>query len=306
VRGHLLHRRKRLDDRADGREPFGGEALHRDRLEEGLEPEAADRARPAAGGEDVVAAGGVVARRDRRRAAHEHGARVSDARRQCLRVLAEEHEVLRCQRLHRGERSLEVAVGVHDAADRVRPVLGLRRELELRDVRVGAGACQHDDLGRACGQVDRNLAGDEQLGLVDVHVPGPDDLRDALDIGEPGDRLRPADGPDLSEAELLGGGGDHPGPGGRRCHDNAVDPGDLRRNGAHDQCRDESARDVDADRVERHPAALELDAGPHLEPNVGRPLALVPPANGVRKLAKSGDGKLAFRLRPRRLGAVEA
>ena len=39
----------------------------------------------------------------------------------------------------------------------------------------------------------------------------------------------------------------------------------LRRHGAHDERRDEVARDVDPDRVERHPAALEHDARLDLE-----------------------------------------
>ena len=59
-------------------------------------------------------------------------------------------------------------------------------------------------------------------------------------------------------------------------------PGDLRRHRAHHECRDERPRNVDPDRVERHPAPLELDARLDLEPDVGRPL--LPRASGGRGL----------------------
>ena len=60
----------------------------------------------------------------------------------------------------------------------------------------------------------------------------------------------------------------------------------------------EVARHVDADRVERHPAALEHHAGLDLERDVGGALRLVPAAHAVgerqerlaRQLRRLGDG----------------
>ena len=84
VRGHALGGGERLDDRPHALEPVARQALHRHRLEERLEAEAADRARPAARRQDVVAAGRVVAGGDRRVGADEDRAGVADARRERL------------------------------------------------------------------------------------------------------------------------------------------------------------------------------------------------------------------------------
>src|SRR5204862_6490290 len=97
-------------------------------------------------------------------------------------------------------------------------------------------------------------------------------------VGEPADRLRPAERPDLVYAEQLRGGGDQACAGGRRADDELLDTGSLRRHRAHDERRDEVARDVDPDRLERHPPPLERYAGLDLEGDVRRPLRLVPAA----------------------------
>ena len=115
------------------REPPGGQPLHGHRLQERLEPEAADRARPAARREHVVAAGRVVAGRDGRAAADEDGARVADARRERLGSSPSRTTCSGASRLDLGERALEVAVASTIAADGVGAVLGLRGELELGD-----------------------------------------------------------------------------------------------------------------------------------------------------------------------------
>jgi hypothetical protein len=144
-------------------------------------------------------------------------------------------------------------------------VLALGSELQLDDARVGARVGDHDDLGRPARQVDRHVARDLELRVVHVLVAGPDDLVHPLDVREPADRLRPAERPDLLEAEHLGRGRDEPGALRRRADDDPPHARGLRRHGAHDEGRDEIARHVDADRVERHPAALERDARLHLE-----------------------------------------
>ena len=198
--------------------PCARQALHRHRLQEGLEPEAADRAGPPAGGQHVVPAGRVVARRHRRPGPDEDGAGVANPRRELLRLLAEQHEVLRRELLHAGERALEVAVRLHETTDGVGPVLPLGGELELGDLEVGAVGGEDDHLRGPCGEVDRDVARDEQLRLVHECVSRADDLVDGRDrlrpVGHGGDRLRPAHGPDLLQPEQLGRRATMPAPAG--------------------------------------------------------------------------------------------
>ena len=167
----------------------------------------------------------------------------------------------------------------------------------MRGSALGVG--DDDHLGRAAGQVDRDVARDLELRVVHVLVAGPDDLVDAADVREPADRLRPAERPDLVDAEQLGRGGDEAGALRRRADDDPLDARGLRRDGAHDERRDEVARHVDADRLERHPAALEHDAGLDLERDVGRPLRLVPAAHAVgereERLARQRSGSATAR-----------
>ena len=121
-------------------------------------PMPTDRPGPARGRKDVVASRRVVAGCDRRPRADEDRARVADPRRELLGVVAEHDEMLGSDGVHLGHRRSRVSVHGHDAADGVRTVLGLRGELELDDSVVGTGPGQHDDLGRAGGQIDRDLA----------------------------------------------------------------------------------------------------------------------------------------------------
>ena len=84
------------------------------------------------------------------------------------------------------------------------------------------------------------------------------------------------------------------------------DAGHLRGHGAHDERRDEVARHVDADGVERHPAPFEHDARLDLERDVRRTLHLVPAADAVGE--RRGSPRAAARRRrhgARRLDAVE-
>ena len=60
-----------------------------------------------------------------------------------------------------------------------RPVLGLRRQLELDDARLGIRSGEHDDLGRSCRKVDCDVPRDEELRLVHVRAARPADLVDA-------------------------------------------------------------------------------------------------------------------------------
>src|SRR5439155_26382083 len=92
VRGQALGGGERLDGRAYPLEPLPGQTLHRDRLQERLEPEAADRTRPTAGREHVVGARAEVARGHRRPLADADGPGVANPRRERLR-LAEEDEM---------------------------------------------------------------------------------------------------------------------------------------------------------------------------------------------------------------------
>ena len=190
-------------------------------------------------------------------------------------------------------------------------MLRLRRELELGDRAVGAAADDHEHLRWTRGQIDRDLAKDEQLRLVHIRVPRPDDLVDSRDrlgaVRERRDRGRPAHRPDLFDPEELGRGRhDRCTRRGRRDLD-SVDAGNLGRHDAHHERRDEPPRHVHADGFERHPAPFELDARLDLEAQVPRPLQRMPPSNAVgereervrRQLVARRDGTA-------RLDAVES
>ena len=141
----------------------------------------------------MIRPGAEIAARHRRPLPDEHGARVPDAR--CERFcVAEQHEVLGRDRFRFLERR-------DDAAHRFVSVLGLRRELELREAAVAPGAEQHHYLGRPGRQIDGDVAGDRELRVVHVRAAGPDDLVHALDVREMADRLRAADRPHVLYAE---------------------------------------------------------------------------------------------------------
>ena len=144
-------------------------------------------------------------------------------------------------------------------------MLALGGELELRHERIRTLPGEDDDLGRPGGQIDGDLARHEQLRLVHVRAARAADLvhpRNRLRaIGERRDRRWTAERPHLVDPEEPRGGGDEPRAGRRRRDGDAADAGHERRDSAHDQGRDEAARDVDADRGERRPAPLELDTG---------------------------------------------
>ena len=256
----------------------------------------------------MVATGRVVARCHRRARSDEDGACVADAAGERL-GLAEQDEMLRSDPFHLGERRLEI-VTVEDAAHGLVTVLGLRRHLELRDAPVAAAAEHDDDLGRPRRKVDGDVARDEQLRLVHVGVAGTDDLVDTCDhlgpVGERGDCVRAADRPDVVDTEQRRRRGHDARTRGRRHDDDPLDTGGARRHGAHHERRDEAARNIDADRRERHPASFEVDSGLDLEPEVGRALRLVPPTHAVGEVEHrplrqpfAGDG-------PRGSDAVEA
>ncbi len=190
-----------------------------------------------------------------------------------------------------GRDRLRLRERLDDTADRVRAVLGLGGELELDETRVDLGGCDNDNLGGAARQVDRDVALHLELRLVDVGVPRADDLVDLAHVGEPADRLRPAERPDLVDPEQLGRGGDRPAPAGGVQTTIRSTPGDLGRDGAHDERRDEIARHVDADRLERQPAPFEQHAGLDLERDVGRPLRLVPARHAVGELRAARRGR---------------
>ena len=209
------------------------------------------------------------------------------------------------------ERVLNVAVGVHDPADRVGSVLGLCRKLQLGDLPVRVLAYQDDHLGRPRREVDRHVARDQQLGLVHVRVARPHDLVHALDrvrsVRERRDGLRTADRPHFADQiKRLGRRGDETGALRRRHHDDPLDPCDLRRYCAHDERRHETTRDVDADGAKRHPAPLELDARCNLEADVGRTLELVPAADRIREREQRRGRQPVGRLGAGGCGVVQA
>ena len=121
----------------------------------------------------------------------------------------------------------------------------MRGELELDEARVDAPVCDDDDLRRPARQVDRDVTRDGKLRLVHVGVAGADDLVDLAHVGEPADRLRPAD-PERGCSR-----GDEACALWRGANDQLPDSRDLRRHSAHDEGRDEIPGDVDADALER-------------------------------------------------------
>ena len=228
--------------------PSSRQALDRHRLEERLEPEPADRARPAARRQDVVAAGRVVAGGDRRPRPDEDRAGVADAAGVRLGV-AEQHEVLGRDRLGLLER---------------RDARGRRRRGRARAARRArarsARASPSPSTTTSDGPPGRSIATSREtssFASFTYGLPGPDDLVDALDVGEPADRLRARRAPRPRRCRAPR----RPRRRARRpaaaCRRRSADARGLRRHGAHDERRDEVARHVDADRVERHPAALE-------------------------------------------------
>ena len=73
-------------------------------------------------------------------------------------------------------------------------MLGLGSELQRGDPLVGTGPGEDDHLGRPGGKIDRDVAQDEELGLVHVRTPWTADLVHARD------RLR-----SVREAAIAGG-----------------------------------------------------------------------------------------------------
>ena len=267
-------------------------------------PDSAARASPAAGRQDVIAAGRVVAGRHRRPRPHEDGARVADTAGERLGV-AEQDEVLGGDRLGLRERPVEVAVGLDQPADGVAPVFALSRQLQVDHAPIRVRAGQHDDLGRAGRQVDRDVARDDQLGLVHGRAPRAYDLRDPPDVCEPADGLRAADRPHVVESQQARRSRDRARPAGRSGDDDPLHAGLERGHRAHHERRDEPARHVDTDRLDCDPAPLELDAGGGFHAHVGGPLGRVPAPDRMRE----GEDSLVGRRRglgPCGLGAVEA
>src|SRR5579862_4437273 len=295
--GQPLDLGERLHRRPHAREPLARQPLDRDRLHERLETEAADRARPAARRKNVIRTCAEIAARHGGPFAHEDCTGVVHARRERLRV-AEQDEMLRCDRLGLLQR-------LDDRAHGFMSVLGLRCQLELRQPSVASLAEHDDDLRRSGGEVDRDIARDGELCIVHVRAARADDLIDLLHVRQPCDRLWASDRPHLLDPEQLRRLRDEGGSVGRRAHDEPPNARRLRRDRAHHERRDEPARDVDADRVERHPAALELDARLDLEPHVCRPLSLMPAADTIGEHEHGVLRQLARRLRAGGLHAVE-
>ena len=215
----------------------------------------------------------------------------SSARRRPRRRCAPAARAPRRRRAGRGARArsprprrarLEVAVRLDDAADRLVPVLGLRRELELGDARVAALAGTTTTSDGPAGKVDRDVARDVELRLVHVRArPARRSCRRA-DARHVGERRRSPAGrrsPTPRRARAAAPPRDEAGAVRRRADDDPLDARHQRGHGAHDERRDEAARDVDPDRVERDPAALELDAGRDLEAD--DPRAAAPRASGA-------------------------
>ena len=275
--------------------------LDRDRLQERLEPEPADRARPAAGRQDVIRAGaeiaasatGELAPTKTAPALRTRGASASasPSRTRCSGAIASR---LLERRRRRGRRPRA----------RARPARRARARRCARSPPAPSTTTTSD------GPAGRSIAtsrDDRELRVVHVRAararrscPRARRMRgSAIACAPPSAHTSSI--PSSSAARAT-----RPAPSGGVQTTIAPHAGDLRRHGAHDERRDEPARHVDADRVERHPAPLELDAGLHLEPHVGRPLHLVPAAHAVGEREHRLLRKLAVRLGARRLDAVEA
>ena len=133
------------------REALRGEALGRHRLEERLEPEPADRARPAARRQHVVAAGRVVARGDRRPRPDEDRAGVAHL----------DPRAPRRRRAARGARARSPRPPRASSTTRQTaswPVLAPARRARARRCAVDSPVAEDDHLGRAARQVDRDVA----------------------------------------------------------------------------------------------------------------------------------------------------
>ena len=289
----------------------------------------------------MVRAGRIVTRRLGRPAADEHGARVGDPGGRRLGIGDVDRQVLRGVRVHEVDGLVHVAcehdppvlrerpledrapkgggealvdldldgigerlVGGHEDGRRVGAVLGLRDEVGGDGARVGVGVGEDEPLGRAGGQIDRDLPGDLELGGRDPRVPGSDDPVDRCEAdlrqpeGERADGLGAAGDEERLDAQEPGGSGKDRVDGavaiGGGGDDDASDAGDLRGDDGHDQrrrVRRAAARHVAADAPKRGPAPLELDARDGLDARPGGPLRLGEPAD-VRDRGLEGVAKL--------------
>ena len=209
------------DGRGDARpRRLAVSSLDLDPAAEGLDADAAPRARGAAGRQDVVRAGGVVAGGDRRPRADEDRPRVADVG--ARRVAASAHCRLTCSAatalttsspsssvghrapIGRGRASVASArspVASVGGQPRQRGVDGVEeRAASLTTMATESGPCsawasrsratssasapavgEDDALRRPGRQVDRHAVADEPLRGGDVGVPGADDLVDAPD-----------------------------------------------------------------------------------------------------------------------------
>ena len=166
-------------------------------------------------------------------------------------------------------------------------MLGLCSELQRGDPLVGTGPARTTTSDGPAGRSIATSRETRSLASFTYALPGPQILSTRGIVSVPYAKAAIAGGPPSdhtsSIAEQLRGRGDEPRAVGRRRDDDPVDARDEGGHRAHDERRDETARHVDADRAERKPASLELDAGPNLEPNVGRPLRLVPAPDVARR-----------------------
>ena len=148
-------------------------------------------------------------------------------------------------------------------------VLGLGQQVGGDPRRVVCRVRHHQDLGRARDQVDADGAEHAALGGGDISVAGTDDLVDRGDgggpVGQRGDRLRPADAPDLVDARDLRR-RQHQrverAVGRRHRHDEAFDAGDPCRHGVHQdgtRIGGGAARNVQPHRGDRRPPHPQTD-----------------------------------------------
>jgi len=184
-------------------------------------------------------------------------------------------------------------------------VLGLADQVRSDVLGIGAVVGQHRDLGRPGLGVDPDHALHQAFCRGDVDVARTGHQRDrltdhrtgvrrAVDAGfacavsKHGDRLSPADGVDLVDAEQLAGGQDGrvgiAGEGSgvvplRRTGDrDRAHPGDLCGDDVHDDAAGidrDAAGDVETDPVNRQPALGDGSAGHHPGGRVGPALVLV-------------------------------
>ena len=172
------------------------------------------------------------------------------------------------------------------------------------------------DLGGPGLGVDADQPAQQPLGRghVDVARPGHhvDRLAGAGAVAEDGDRLRPADGVDLGDAQQRAR-RQHAGVGQaavvalrRGRHRDRLHAGDLRRDDVHDhagQQRGQSAGHVEADPADRQPPLGHRAAGHHLRRDVGAPLIGVHTADAVDGLLEGGAQRgVALGQRPVEVG----